>query len=92
MGNKDIFTEHKSATKAIWTHPNRLCATYKAFIFRGRKIQLKLHAPYFVNFWSAHDVLPWQSACVLGFGGRQPAPNETFCVRKGTSRYPLRPI
>jgi hypothetical protein len=45
-----------------------------------------------VNFWSAHDVLPWQSACVLGFGGRQPAPNETFCVRKGTSRYPLRPI
>src|ERR1700688_4091484 len=79
----NVFIEHQHAAEMHRTRANCLCAPYETFILRSCKMQLEFYIPWIRYFWPSHGEPPWQSACVLGFGGHfLPAPNESFAVRK----------
>ena len=58
------------------THPNGLGASLDALKLACSETEIELLTSWFRFLWPSHVRLPWQSACVLGFGDHQPVPNE----------------
>jgi hypothetical protein len=61
--------EENGPTEVDRTHPDGLGPPLDAFKLGFREAQIELFIPRFRLAWPAHVCFPWQSACVLGFGG-----------------------
>jgi hypothetical protein len=76
--------EEERAAEVDGAHADRFGAALDIFKLAWRQVEIQLLASRFWFFRSSHESSSLQSACVLGFGGHQPAPNESpFAYAKG---------
>jgi len=68
--------EKKGTPEVNRPHANGLRAAPDALKLACGEAQIQLLAARFRFVWPAHGRGSLQSACVLGFGGHRPAPNE----------------